>query len=167
MSGCISEILLISANYSPERYEGEVGELEAGEAGGPGRVTGAAATEAVSLFALTECDNTLLGRVVLSLASLTEELERAEEEGKRLMSSLLVFSNDGGVGEVRLAVGRLVPSLHSIHCHTEHCRDLLANLLAQLSALLGPGSPVRLKPGRLEVNEAQQQLLIFKDVSIL
>ena len=129
-------------------------------------MTGAAATEAVSLFALTECDNTLLGRVVLSLASLTEELERAEEEGKRLTSSLLVFSNDGGVGEVRLAVARLVPSLHTIHCHTEHCRDLLTNLLAQLSALLGPGSPVRLKPGRLEVNKAQQQILI-KDVSIL
>ena len=51
--------------------------------------------------------------------------------------------------EARLAVARLCPHLQHLLNFSDHCKDVLQNLLSQLSVLLGgkDKSPVKLSPG--------------------
>ena len=55
-------------------------------------------------------------------------------------------------------MGRLVNHLQQIHNFTDHCRDVLQNLMTQLNVLFGgkDKSPVKINPGIKDANESAQ-----------
>ena len=96
-----------------------------------------------------------MSKVVLSLASLLEEVERLTTAGSSsLLYPLITFSlsDPEDPQDLQTGLAGLLPHLQEVNNFTDHTRDLLANLLSQLAALLaGSASPVKLSPGRLEV----------------
>ena len=96
-----------------------------------------------------------MSKVVLSLASLLEEVERLTTAGSSsLLYPLITFSLSDleDMEDLQYGLAGLLPHLQEVNNYTDHTRDLLANLLSQLAALLaGSASPVKLSPGRLEV----------------
>ena len=57
-------------------------------------------------------------------------------------------------------MGRLVNHLQQIHNFTDHCKDVLQNLMAQLNVLFGgkERSPVKVNPGINDTNESAKKL---------
>ena len=100
---------------------------------------------------ILDSDNANISKVVLALAAVTEEVEQLTEAGStRLLRPLLAFTDtEAGDTEARLAVARLCPHLQHLLNFADHCKDVLQNLLSQLSVLLGgkDKSPVKLSPG--------------------
>ena len=100
---------------------------------------------------ILDSDNANISKVVLALAAVTEEVEQLTEAGStRLLRPLLAFTEtEAGDTEARLAVARLCPHLQHLLNFADHCKDVLQNLLSQLSVLLGgkDKSPVKLSPG--------------------
>ena len=96
-----------------------------------------------------------MSKVVLTLASLLEEVERLTTAGSSsLLYPLITFSlsDPEDPQDLQTGLAGLLPHLQEVNNYTDHTRDLLANLLSQLAALLaGSASPVKLSPGRLEV----------------
>ena len=102
-----------------------------------------------------DSDNGNVSKVVLSLVSVLEEVERLTRAGSSsLLSPLIAFSQSELEDQQAppTAAGRLLPHFHELNNYLDHSRDVMANLLSQLAVLLtGPASPVKLSPGRLEV----------------
>ena len=99
-----------------------------------------------------------MSKVVLSLVSVLEEVERLSRAGSTsLLYPLITFSecdlsSTTTTTTDRIALGRLLGHFHEVANYVDHSRDVLDNLLSQLAVLLGGAvSPVKLSPGRLEV----------------
>ena len=112
---------------------------------------------------ILDSDNANISKVVLALAAVTEEVEQLTEAGStRLLRPLLAFTEaEAGDTEARLAVARLCPHLQHLLNFSDHCKDVLQNLLSQLSVLLGgkDKSPVKLSPGDLIIIFFHQAIL--------
>ena len=112
---------------------------------------------------ILDSDNANISKVVLALAAVTEEVEQLTEAGStRLLRPLLAFTEaEAGDTEARLAVARLCPHLQHLLNFSDHCKDVLQNLLSQLSVLLGgkDKSPVKLSPGDLIIIIFHQAIL--------
>ena len=109
--------------------------------------------ESVSLLSLTDSDNGNVSKVILSLASVLEEVERLTRAGTTsLVYPLVSVCQTDKQQDSKTAAGSLLQHLQELDNYVEHCRDVLDNLLSQTAVLLAPsGSPVRLSPGRLVV----------------
>ena len=97
-----------------------------------------------------------MSKVVLSLVSVLEEVERLSRAGSTsLLYPLITFSESDLTTTTttdRVALGRLLDHFQELTNYVDHSRDVLDNLLSQLAVLLGGTvSPVKLSPGRLEV----------------
>lgn len=110
--------------------------------------------ELAGLSELTSSDNKMVSKVALVMLSLLEEIQRLVMEGQgKLLHPILVYGEGCGDDEDDscMMMARLLPHLQQLVCFTEHCRDVVNNLLQQLAVLLGPTTVVKVGGVRLSV----------------
>ena len=111
--------------------------------------------EQLTLIELSHSDNKTISKVALALVTLIEEMKKLEEEGERsLVSPLLVYGEGEDLSKDQngcLMIGRMLSHFQHLACYVDHCKDVVSNLLLQMSVLLGSKSPIKLGPVRLMV----------------
>ena len=122
--------------------------------------------EQLTLIELTHSDNKTISKVSLALVTLIEEMKKLKDEGERsLVAPLLVYGEGEDCTKDQngcLMVGRMLSHFQHLACYIDHCKDVVSNLLLQMSVLLGSHSPIKLGLVRLMVVwEAPAQLLGF------
>ena len=91
-------------------------------------------------------------------------MKKLKDEGERsLVAPLLVYGEGEDCTKDQngcLMVGRMLSHFQHLACYIDHCKDVVSNLLLQMSVLLGSQSPIKLGLVRLMVvSETLAQLL--------
>ena len=111
--------------------------------------------EQLTLIELSHSDNKTISKVALALVTLIEEMKKLEEEGERsLVSPLLVYGEGEDLSKDQngcLMIGRMLSHFQHLACYVDHCKDVVSNLLLQMSVLLGSKAPIKLGLVRLMV----------------
>ena len=111
-------------------------------------------TNAYKVDQILDSDNGNISKVVLALSTILDELETLTKEGSTdLIYPLLALTEtDTGVSQEKQNVGiaRLCTHFQKLLNFSDHCKDVLDNLLSQLEIILTKDkSPVKLTSNKL------------------
>ena len=86
--------------------------------------------------------------------SITEEMENLTRDGSTILLHPIIAFNELDVGvkdDLKVGVGRLCHHFQHLFNFTDHCKDVLHNLLSQLNAIISSKnvSPVKITPSKL------------------